>query len=456
MASLQEKIAGAILTVIRKRRTASSAAESSAHAQSRGMIAPARVREVQYSDFDAVADLKQRWGISADSLENWERLWQHNPALMRGEMECQIQRPMGWVLEADGAIVGYIGNISLQCHYGDRTLRAVVAHAFVVDTAYRAVGVSLTAAFFRQKSVDLYLCTTAIEAVGKIALAFKSTRLPQPDYDSVLFSVLQPYPFAQAMMTKLSLGPVAARFGAVVAALAIGTDKILRRRWAKRSSSSLVIREIAPKDMREDFQALWAKKLKERPRLLADRSLATLRWHLEIPGDRGCARVLCCHKDGELAGYAVLRTDTDPENGLKKSVIADTFVKQDDPEIVKALWAAAYESAKREGSHVLEVLGFPPSIRLACAEWKPYVRKYPASPYYYKAADPALHEALSDAAAWYATPFDGDGTLIRPSYPTSAVTSAPGMQVKDGRDSNHRDTTNIISPVPQEERTEVC
>jgi hypothetical protein len=456
MGSIQEKITGAILTVIRKRRAASAAAESSAHAQSSAAIAPARVREVQFSDFDAIADLKRRWGMAEDSLENWERLWHRNPALMSGDMQSQINRPMGWVLEADGTVVGYIGNISLRCRYGDRTLSAVVAHAFVVETVYRAVSVSLTAAFFRQKSVDLYLCTTAIEAVGKIALAFKSTRLPQPDYDAVLFSVLQPYPFARAMMTKLSLGPATARIGTIVAALAVGADKILRRRWPKLSSSSLAISEIAPKDMGDDFQALWVEKLKERPRLLADRSLATLRWHLEIPGDRGCARVLCCHKDGELAGYAVLRTDTDEQNGLKKSVVADTFVKQDDPEVVKALWAAAYESAKHEGSHVLEVLGFPPNIRLACVEWKPYVRKYPASPYYYKAADPALHETLSDAAAWYATPFDGDGTLIRPSYPSSALPDAPGLQMKDSRDNNNRDNTNIISPVSQEERTEVC
>ena len=372
-------------------------------------------------------------------------------------MECQIHRPMGWVLEADGAVVGYIGNISLQCRYGDRTLSAVVAHAFVVDTAYRAVSVSLTTQLFsvRNRSIFTY-AQQQIEAVGKIALAFKSARLPQPDYDSVFFSVLQPYPFAQAMMTKLSLGPAIARIGSVVAALAVGADKILRRRWPKRLSSSLIIREIAPKDMGDDFQALWTEKLKERPRLLADRSLATLRWLLEIPGDRGCARVLCCHKDGELAGYAVLRTDTDEENGLKKSVVADTFVKQDDPEVVKALWTAAYESAKHQGSHVLEVLGFPPSIRMACAEWKPYVRKYPASPYYYKAADPALHEALSEASAWYATPFDGDGTLIRPSYPGCALPDTPGLQMNDSRDNHNRDNTNIISSVPQEERTEVC
>jgi|HubBroStandDraft_1064217.scaffolds.fasta_scaffold76053_2 hypothetical protein len=457
MGSLQKKITGAILNMIRKRRTASAASDSNLHAQSPAAkaITPAKVREVQFSDFDDVAELKQRWGIAADSLENWERLWRHNPALMRSEVELKISRPMGWVLEADGAVVGYLGNISLQCRYGELTLSAVAAHGLVVEPQYRAVSLTLTAAFYRQKSVDLYLCTTAVEAVGKMALAFKSALLPQPDYDSVLFWVLQPYPFAQTLMAKLNVGPATAGIGSVLAALAVGTDKIIRRRWPKRPAASFTISEVAPKEMADDFEVLWAEKLKERPRLLADRSLATLRWHFEIPGDRGFARVMCCHDDGKLLGYTVVRTDTDPQTGLKKSVIADTLVLQDNPEIVKALWAAAYESAKLAGSQVLEVLGFPPNIREACSEWKPYLRKYPASPYYYKAADPELHAALSDAAAWYATPFDGDQTLIRPSYASasSARQSIPGSGMEDGRNNNF---VAPIVPASEEHRTEVC
>jgi hypothetical protein len=455
MGSLQGKISGAILNMIRKRRIASAASESDLHAHSpaRKAIAPARVREVQFSDFDAVAELKQRWGIAADSLENWERLWRNNPVLLGSEVERQIERPMGWVLEADGAVVGYLGNISLQCRYGERTLTAVAAHGLVVEPQYRAVSLTLTAAFYRQKSVDLYLCTTAVEAVGRMALAFKSATLPQPDYDSVLFWVLEPYPFAQTLMAKLNVGPATARVGSILAALAVGTDKIIRRRGPKRSSASFTISEIAPKEMGDDFDALWAEKLKERPRLLADRRQATLRWHFEIPGDRGFARVMCCHDDGDLVGYTVLRTDTDPQTGLKKSVIADTLVLGDDPETVEALWAAAYESAKSAGSHVLEVLGFPPNIREACSEWKPYLRKYPASPYYYRAADPALHAALSYASAWYATPFDGDETLIRPSYASSARQSISGLRMEDGRNNN------FVAPIvsaSEEHRTEVC
>jgi hypothetical protein len=444
MGSLQEHITSAILTWMRKRRSASSSPESNARAQSTGMIAPAKLREVRFSDFDAVAELKQRWGMVADSLDNWKRLWTDNPALMHGE----IVRPMGWVLEADGVIVGYLGNISLQCRYGDRTLTAVTSHGFVVEGRYRALALSLPAAFYRQKSVDLYVSTTSIGPVGKMALAFKSAYLPQPDYDSVLFWVLQPHSFARSLMTKLNLGPTAARIGSALSALAIGSDKALRRRWPRPSAAAFTISEIAAKDIGEDFQALWTAKLNERPRLFADRSPAVLRWHFEIPGDRGCARVLCCHKDGELVGYAVIRTDTDPHDGLRKSIIADTLVRQDDPEIVKALWGAAYESAKLEGSHVLEVLGFPPSIRQACSDWKPYLRKYPACPYYYKAADPVLHKQLTDGGAWYATPFDGDATLIRASYSSPIVHGTFGVQTENSRDS-------IVSQVPLGERTEV-
>jgi hypothetical protein len=443
MASLQEKIAGAILTVIRRRRTERSSTGGD-HVEPTRAIAPAKVREARFSDFEAVSALKQRWSMDADSLENWERLWHGNPALLCGE----VKRPIGWVLEADGAIVGYMGNISLQCWYGEKALAAVASHGLVVDTPYRAMSVTLVAPFYRQKSVDLYLATSAMEAVGKLARALKCSPLPQAEYDSVLFWVLQPYPFARSLMRKLDLGSASAWVGSVFTAIAVGGDRALRGRRPGRSARPFTITDIAPRDMGDDFQSLWTAKLNECTRLFADRSPAALRWHFEIPGDRGCARVLCCHEDGKLVGYAVIRTDTDQETGLRKSIIADTLVRQDEPEIVRALWAAAYENAKLAGSDVLEVMGFPSTLRKVCTEWNPYVRKYPACPYYYKAADPALQAALADGAAWYATPYDGDATLIRPSYSSRALHRPPGVKMEN-------DTDRILPHVSEEQRTEV-
>ena len=268
----------------------------------------------------------------------------------------------------------------------------------------------MSAAFYRQRSVDLYLNTTAIEASGKISRAFNADPLPQADYETVLFWVLQPYPFAQAVMKKLRLRPTLSHLGAMLASLAVRADKILRRRWPRRCSTCFAVSEISVSDIGDDFQALWIEKLNERPRLLADRSPALLRWHFEIPPDGGTVRVLCCYKNSELLGYAVIRNDQDRATGLLRSMIADTLAKQDDPAVLRALWAAAYDHARHVGSDLLEVLGFPYDIRQVCSQWKPYQwTKDP--PFYYKAADPMLHQTLSDGMAWYATPFDGDGTL---------------------------------------------
>jgi hypothetical protein len=409
MASIEKKVINAILARIRKRRRVFTATrDGEPEIQPLGALASVKLREAQLSDFDAVAELKRRWGLKPDSFENWERLWGRNPVLD----QTQAERPIGWVLESADGVVGYLGNISLRYHYGGKTLTVVTSTGLVVAPAYRAVSLSLVAAYYRQKSVDLYLATTVIEAVGKIARAFKSEPLPQRDYDTVLFWVLRPRAFAQAVMQRLDLGAPISHLAGIFAAILIGTNKIVRKRWPRKDATPFVLSEIAVSEIGADFQALWERKLQEGGALLADRSAAVLRWHFEIPGDRGTTRVLCCRENGELAGYAVIRNDRNSTNGLRRSSIGDMLVKGDNPAIFRALLIAAHDYAKRQGNDVLELLGFPHIVRRICAEWNPYLRKYPACPFYYKAADPTLHKALSYETAWYAGPFDGDTTLM--------------------------------------------
>jgi len=440
MASIEKRISAALLSAIRSRRDDRPISQSDV--ASRSATVPARLREAAFSDFDAVVELKRRWGMAEDSIENWDRLWRRNAALDH----APIDRPIGWVLEAEGKIVGYIGNISLVCRYGDRILNAVAAHGLVVEPAYRGVSVGLNAAFFRQKSVDLYVCTTAIPAVGRISAALKANPLPDSEYWTVLFWVLQPAAFAKAVVKKLSVQSSLASLGGALGSLAIRADG-LRRRRPRQSSASLELSEISAGEIGDEFQALWIDKVSEKARLFTDRSVATLRWHYEIPGDRGTVRVLCCRRDGRLLGYAVVRNEERDENGLRKSILADLLAREDEPDVIEALLAAAYDQAVHAGSHILEVMGFPESIRRVFVQSRPYQRRYPACPYYYKAADPTVHKALSDSAAWYACPYDGDATLIRASYASSRrpITTT----VRSGNEA-----ANVADQVG-EERTEV-
>jgi hypothetical protein len=431
MHSFEQRFTRAILRMIRARRE--DAAPRCLPNGPSSCVAPATLREALFRDFNGVSELKQRWGLNADSIENWQRLWLRNPALAYGAPE----RPIGWVLEADGVVVGYLGNISLSYRYGERQLTAVAAHGLVVNPPYRAVGLTLIAAFFRQKSVDLYMTTSAIEAVGRMTLAFKGSYLPQPDYEKVLFWVLQPYDFSQALMKKLQLGRGVSKIGGVLASVAVGVNKNLGRRWPRHPSSTLSVNDAAINEIGDEFKGLWLQKLDEEPRLFCERSPAALRWHFEIPGDRGLARVLRCYKGRELVGYAVVRTDTDDETGLRTSVVADLLARNDDPEIVKVLLVAAYDHAKGISSHVLEVVGFPAAIRSVCSQWNPHVRTYPACPFVYKAVEPTLRKTLADGAAWYACPFDGDASLIRPSYSNVMLPgNSPAAQAGERLDSS--------------------
>jgi hypothetical protein len=408
MASFETRTVNTILRVIRARRQKPSPRNVIAPAGNSTPPGPINLREAVFSDFAAVVALKKSWGLFPDSLENWERLWRHNPVLS----ETLSKRPIGWVLEADGKIVGYLGNISQIYRYGDRTLKAVTASGFVVEPAYRGVSISLISAFYRQAGVDLYLNTTAIEVVGKINRAFKAASLPQPDYDAVLFWVLRPFSSTRAILLELEMGRTLSYVGGLLGSIALGLDSFFRRRGPRSGATRYALSEIGVTEIGEEFESVWMEKVGEGIRLLADRTPATLKWHFDIPGDDGTVRVLCCRANGKLVGYAIVRNDGIRRKGPRRTVIADMLAINDDPEILRSLFVAVYDHAKRAGSHIVEVLGFPPNIRQLCFPWNPYLRKYPACPYYYKAVDPDLHKALSQGSAWYATPFDGDTTLM--------------------------------------------
>lgn len=408
MPSLEERIIASILSKIREGRRTPAATDGARGFQTAEGLPAAKVREASLSDCSAVTELKRRWGLIPDTCENWHKLWVRNPALE----QVDPRRPLGWVLDAGGMVVGYMGNISSTYYYGRKTLTAVTGHGFVVEPAYRATSLSLNAAFFRQKSVDIFLGTTAIEAVGKMSRAFKSDPLPQPNYDTALFWVLRPFPFAEAVARKLNHRPVLSHCGSVLGSVAVVTDKVLRRRWPRRAKSNLTLRKIEVCDIGDDFEELWTAKRNEDVRLLADRRPATLRWHFDIPGDRATTRVLCCYENRELMGYIVIRHEPDPGDSPRRSIICDMLIKQDRLEILEALFVAAYDEAKRAGSHIFEVIGFPPNIRKVFLQWNPYERKFPACPFYYKAADPAVHNELSNEGVWYASPYDGDSTLM--------------------------------------------
>lgn len=388
----------------RQRRAAERAGSANLH---KHVPIPVKQREVRFSDCESVAKLKERGGLARDSKENWCRLWQQNPALA----VAKSQLSMGWVLETAQGIVGYQGSVPLLYQFGGRTLVAATAAGLVVEPAYRAHSIGLLASFYRQRDVDLFVTTHTTASAASQLKALRAKALAQHDYDKVLFWILDAHQFSKALAAKCGLGSGMAAAGTFLGSSVLRADT-LRRGPRGRLTSKLRIAEIQVKEIGDEFEALWQRKLTETPRLFADRSSASLKWHFTLPGSSSTVAVLCCHRFERLVGYAIVLHMIDRETGMRRSMLADILVEQDDPSVTEALLEAAYSNAIASGGHLFEVIGLPAHIRQILMRWNPYVRKYPTDPLIYKTADEALTRILADENAWYASPFDGDATLL--------------------------------------------
>ena len=308
---------------------------------------------------------------------------------------AKSQPSMGWVLETPQGIVGYQGSVPLLYQFGGRTLVAATAAGLVVEPAYRARCIVLLASFYRQRDVDLFVTTHTTASVASQSKALRAKALAQHDYDKVLFWVLDAHQFTKALAAKFGLRSGMAAVGTFLGSSVLRADT-LRRGPRGRLANRFGVREIEVKDIGDEFEALWQRKLTETPRLFADRSPASLRWHFTLPGSSSTVAVLCCHRFERLVGYAIVLHTIDRETGMRRSMLADILVEQDDPSVTETLLEAAYSNAVASGGHLFEVVGLPRHIRQILIRWNPYDRKYPTDPLIYKTADEALARTLAD------------------------------------------------------------
>jgi len=121
--------------------------------------------------------------------------------------------------------------------------------------------------------------------------------------------------------------------------------------------------------------------------------------------------MLCARRGGQLDGYLIMIQEETLEIGLIRAKIADMFVVSNDAEVIDALLAVAYESAREKRCHILELVGFPREIRALASVYRPFSRKFPNFPFFYKALSAELSSALQSENSWYPTLFDGDSSF---------------------------------------------
>ena len=370
------------------------------------------LRSARLEDCQPTVTLLARHGLLVPTepeaaRRSWDWLWTRNPAVTDGR-----HPPLGWVLESEGEIVGFFGNIPRRYHYDGRDLLVCVGTSWAVERAFLTRTRSLCAAYFDQPDADLLLCTTASPSAGRFLMKFSAVPMPQASYQRVLYWVADGNGFLRSALRKKDVGPPLAAAAALGLSPALGAALTLTRRRPGRLRARLEPDVIALSEVDAEFDDLWQRKLGEDRRLFASRTAADLRWHFEPGAEAGTVAVIRCRRGHRLEGYVVVIRSESPDIGLVRARVADLLVADDDGSVVDALLAAGYQWAREHGCHVLELMGLPSSIRSVAERSRPFSRMLPTYPFFYKAPSAELQGALEGEDAWYPSIYDGDTCLV--------------------------------------------
>jgi hypothetical protein len=366
-----------------------------------------QVREARREDLPSVSRLMRAVaGWQAITDRRWERDWERNPALAADDPPLA----RGWVLEGDGEIAGFLGNLIQRFEFRGAPLRTATVWGFVVDPGARGGSMQLLRAFTRQPHVDLLLATTATVQVPEILSLMKFERLPVADYDVGLYWVTGARGLVASNLRRIGWPGWAASAAGLLLGPGLWAESRLRARRPP-GAAGIAIETLAPERAGDEFDALWRRVRASDTRLALLRSAEILRWHFAAEGWPVAPVLLAARRDGGLLGYAALVRADKPDNGLRRWQVADLLAVGDAPEVIRALLAAAYEHARRDAADMLEVFGMPASLRPLVLEGHPRAWPKASWPYLYKAKDAALAEALRSPDAWYPTLIDGDGCL---------------------------------------------
>ena len=385
-----------------------------------------KLREARLEDYEQIAALESRFGLTAKPYNEWVHLWQGNPVYR----ELKTDWPIGWVFEdQDGKIVGSVGNIPLLYELDGRRILVASSRSWVADVEYRSVSLLLLDNLIRQRQVDLFLSNTVGDKAVAAITAYGCSPIPVGIWDEVAYWITNYRGFFEsivAMKNYRLTRPFAfpswegswTRLKALRARLSkplsypLSAAAFLKDRLAKTSVREGEV-EVKPcTDFDDRFDSFWEEvKRNNRHVLLAVRTREVLEWHFKyaLLGNR--LWIVTAVDGPRLVAYAIFEKSVNPRSGFKQVNLVDYLSLEDGTSMLEPLLAWTLRRCRSEGVHVLEHTGRWMEKGEFIETAAPYRRKLGTWSYFYHTNNPELRVLLNSRQVWTPSLFDGDATL---------------------------------------------
>jgi hypothetical protein len=365
------------------------------------------IREADFNDERSVQRLCQRNGLKGEqSGQTWNWMWSQNPFVVQNWT-------IGWVLESGGNVVGFIGNIPRAYSFKGKVWIAAVGHEFVVDKPYRTHTLKLISAFFQQKQADLFIFSSANSHSGAVYNLARAKPIPQKNYSKSLFWVVSPRSFLFSLLRKKRFGKLYSIMASWIISPLLSMEMLFRRRWNYALAGEMNIDRLSIAEMGDEFNELWDQLQRDWPdRLFSRRDREAIAWQFSNQSaNTPESTLLTLRRKGRLAGYLILTREDSSQFELKRIMVTDLIVLDDDPEMILALMKEAFLYAKQKKVAMLQMIGFPSLIHEALQPLHPLTHSLPYDVFWYYAVNADLKDELQCESVWYASTFDGDSSL---------------------------------------------
>jgi len=385
-----------------------------------------KLREARLEDYEQIAALESRFGLTAKPYNEWVHLWQGNPVYR----ELKTDWPIGWVFEdQDGKIVGSVGNIPLLYELDGRRILVASSRSWVADVEYRSVSLLLLDNLVRQRQVDLFLSNTVGDKAVAAITAYGCSRIPVGIWDEVAYWITNYRGFFEsivAMKNYRLTRPFAfpswegswTRLKALRARLSkplsypLSAAAFLKDRLAKTSVREGEVEVKLCTDFDDRFDSFWEDvKRNNRHLLLAVRTREVLEWHFKyaLLGNR--LWIVTAVDGPRLVAYAIFEKSVNPRSGFKQVNLVDYLSLEEGTSMLEPLLAWTLRRCRSEGVHVLEHTGRWMEKGEFIETAAPYRRKLGTWSYFYHTNNPELRVLLNSRQVWTPSLFDGDATL---------------------------------------------
>ena len=385
-----------------------------------------KLREAHFEDYDQIAGLESRFGLTIKPYEQWVHLWQGNP-LYR---ELKTGWPIGWVLEnEDGKIVGSMGNIPFSYELDGERILVASGRSWVADLAYRSASLLLLDSLIGQRYVDLYLNNTVGDNSVATVTALECSRVPVGVWDEVAYWItnyLRCFQDMVAMKNYRLTSPFAypswegswTHLKAMRAQLSkplsypLAAAAFLKDHLAKTSLREGDVEVKACSDFDDRFDIFWEDlKKKNRHSLLAVRTREVLDWHFKYALLGNQLWIVTVVDGSRLVAYAIFKKMLNRGSGVKQVMLVDYQSLEASTSMLEPVLSWTLRRCQSEGVHMLEHTGRWLEKGEFIETAAPYRRKLSTWTYFYRANNPELRELLNDRQVWAPSLFDSDATL---------------------------------------------